>query len=186
MDDQKVPRMSRAATDEHWRRVLSSDEYNVLRLKHTEPAGSGQYDQALPASGHFACRACRRPLYSAESKFQSGCGWPAFSRSYAAALRCEPDLDNFHACGGRVEIMCKGCSGHLGHVFFETAGSCVTERHCVNSLSICHVEEGTPGDVVETSIREEYDDCMQRMLMVLSGQQKSEVAQWYQTSMSSS
>ena len=152
------------------RRVLSSDEYDVLRLKHTEPAGSGVYDKEFPSSGHFACRACGQPLYSVASKFASGCGWPAFSRSYNEALLCEPDLANFHACGGRVEIMCSGCSGHLGHVFFETSGSCDTERHCVNSLSIRHVEDGAPEHLGETSMRKEYNECMQRMLMVLSGQ----------------
>ena len=160
----------------HWRRVLTKVEYDVLRRKHTEPAGSGEYDKAFPAVGHFACRACGQPLYSTASKFAAGCGWPAFSRCYVGALRCEPDLEQFEACGGRVEILCSGCDGHLGHVFFEGERN-KDERHCVNSLSIRHVSDA-PGDAAvlenaalaaEQSIRKERDEAMDRAMRILMG-----------------
>ena len=114
--------------DAHWRRVLSPAEYDVLRSRHTEPVGSGEYDQAFPPAGHFECRACRLPLFTAAAKMASGCGWPAFSRCYAGALRCQPDLEQFHACGARAEIVCARCDSHLGHLFFEGDDNCKSTR----------------------------------------------------------
>ena len=89
--------------DAYWQRVLTPDQFRIMRQRHTEPAGSGEYVTCLPSAGHFACRACRQPLYSAASKFASGCGWPAFSRAYNNSLKCEPDLDNFHSAGARAD-----------------------------------------------------------------------------------
>lgn len=68
----------RNVTDKQWRELLSPQEYNVIREKGTEYPGSGEYDSFYPTEGHFVCRACGNPLYSAESKFKSGCGWPAY------------------------------------------------------------------------------------------------------------
>ena len=160
--------------DDPYRSQLTDAEYNVLRLRGTEPAGSGEYNKMLPSSGYFSCRACGKPLYSAAAKFESGCGWPAFSRCYVDALKCQPDLEQFESCGGRVEISCAGCSSHLGHVFFE--GDNPTrkkERHCVNSLSIRHVDGlahvATVAGAEEQSLRDEYEACMQRALMMLMG-----------------
>ena len=146
-------------TDDEYRRALTAEEYEVLRCKHTEPAGTGEYCTFQPTNGHFACRACRQPLYSASAKFASTCGWPAFSKCYAGALRCEPDLEQFEAYGGRVEIVCSACDSHLGHVFFESGERThLRERHCVNSLSIRHVEAGdAPKE--EQSLRKQYDEC---------------------------
>ena len=164
--------MSAAArSDQEWQRVLNPDEYNVLRCRHTEPAGSGEYITAFPENGHFACRACAQPLYSVGSKFACNCGWPAFSRCFEGALRCEPDLENFEMCGGRVEIVCCSCASHLGHIFFEATdgGPKKTERHCVNSLSIRWNADAPDAARAEQSLRREYDACMDKMLRVLSG-----------------
>ena len=95
-----------AFDEAHWRRVLSASEYDVLRLGHTEPAGSGEYYKAQPSSGHFVCRACSRPLYSTGAKFASDCGWPAFSRCYTGALRCKPDLEHFNCASARDRLAC--------------------------------------------------------------------------------
>jgi hypothetical protein len=80
------PRGSRRRGELEWAKHLSAFEYYVLRGKGTERAGSGEYDKEYPADGHFACRACGSPLYDARSKFDSGCGWPAFDSVYEGAV----------------------------------------------------------------------------------------------------
>ena len=95
------------------------------------------------------------------------------------ALRCVPDLDNFHAYGARTEIVCSGCASHLGHVFFEGAKG-ADERHCVNSLAIRHhdhdaseqlvqASEGEDAGQREQSLRTEHEACMQLGLQMLMG-----------------
>ena len=82
-------------------------------------------------NGIFVCRRCEHPLYSSNSKFDSGCGWPSFDADFENNVKRVKDAD-----GRRVEIICGNCAGHLGHVF---EGEFFTEkntRHCVNSLSI--------------------------------------------------
>jgi peptide-methionine (R)-S-oxide reductase len=130
-------------TDEEWRKELTAQEYEVLRGKGTEPAGSGEYDKMKPVSGHFVCRGCGNPLYSAAAKFASGCGWPAFDMCFKDAVKTNVD-DSFGM--RRVEIVCARCDGHLGHVFegegFGKRGeSRSDERHCVNSISVKFVKD---------------------------------------------
>ena len=93
---------------------LDKTSFQVLRKKGTEPAGTGEYDKFFPKEGHFVCKGCGNPLYSAQSKFNSGCGWPAFDKCYKGALITETDMTFGMK---RVEIMCGACDGHLGHVF---------------------------------------------------------------------
>ena len=124
-----------------WQKELTPDEYYVLRQKGTELAGTGKYDKFYPEKdeGYFECRACKNPLYSAASKFNSGCGWPAFDKCYKDALSVEVD----RSLGmSRIEIMCNNCGGHLGHVFEGEGFTNTNERHCVNSLSLKFVKGG--------------------------------------------
>jgi len=125
-------------TDEEWKATLSSKEYNVLRQKGTEYPGTGKYNMFYPKEGHFVCRACGNPLYSAESKFKSGCGWPAFDKCYTDAVKIKTDTTHGMR---RVEIMCNRCDGHLGHVFEGERMTPTNERHCVNSTSVTYVKE---------------------------------------------
>lgn len=127
-----------AKTEAEWRELLSAEEYAVLFGKGTDAAHSGEYIGVAPAEGHFACRACQQPLYSAGAKFESGCGWPAFDRCYAGAIRMA--LDASHGLR-RVELVCTGCDGHLGHVFVGEKHTATDERHCVNSSSIRFVKQ---------------------------------------------
>lgn len=120
-------------TDAEWHKVLTREEYRILRDKGTEYPGSGEYDSFYPKEGHFVCRACGNPLYSAESKFKSGCGWPAFDKCYKNAIATKEDL-SFGS--RRIEILCKRCRGHLGHVFKGERFTETNERHCVNSISV--------------------------------------------------
>ncbi len=85
-----------------------------------------------PKDGAFCCAGCHAPLYKSDSKFDSGCGWPAFYEGLPGAVKEVPDAD-----GMRVEIVCGKCDGHLGHVFKGEGFKTPTDaRHCVNSVSI--------------------------------------------------
>lgn len=120
-------------SDEEWKSVLNESEFDVLRNKGTERPGTGEYNKLYPKEGYFKCRACNNPLYSATSKFNSGCGWPAFDKCYEGSIITEID-DSLRM--RRIEIMCAKCGGHLGHVFENEGFTDTNERHCVNSVSI--------------------------------------------------
>lgn len=136
----KLPtdRDPKTVTDGEWRELLSREEYNILRKKGTEYPGTGEYEGFYPREGHFVCRACGNPIYSAESKFSSGCGWPAFDKCYKGSIATKKD---FSFGMRRVEVMCAKCDGHLGHVFEGERLTSTNERHCVNSVSLKYVPE---------------------------------------------
>ncbi len=124
-----------------WKKELSAAEYNVIRGKGTERAFTGEYDKFFEQGGYFACKACKNPLYSAQSKFDSGCGWPAFDKCYKGSVATHVD----NAFGmRRVEIVCARCEGHLGHVFTGEHKTATNERHCVNSVSVKFVKGESP------------------------------------------
>ena len=128
---------------------LDKTSFQVLRKKGTEPAGTGEYDKFFPKEGHFVCKGCGNPLYSAESKFNSGCGWPAFDKCYKGALITETDVTFGMK---RVEIMCGACDGHLGHVFENEGFSPTMERHCVNSVSVLYKDGPPPTPLEEEKV----------------------------------
>jgi len=121
-------------SDEEWRAVLSPAQFRIIREKGTEPASSGTYDKHYPTVGTYNCAACDAPLYTADTKFKSGCGWPAFFDAVPGAVKRHVDSSWGMS---RTEIVCANCGGHLGHVFkgegFKTP---TDERHCVNSVSL--------------------------------------------------
>jgi len=113
---------------------LTEEEKRIIIEKGTETPFTGEYDDFWE-EGDFICRQCNNPLFSSKSKFDAGCGWPAFDDCYPYSIKRLPDPD-----GRRVEIQCANCGGHLGHVF---EGERLTEkntRYCVNSLSIRFVQ----------------------------------------------
>ncbi len=117
---------------------LTQQEEDVIKYKGTEAPFSGEYDNFYK-DGTFICRQCNTPLFSAESKFDAGCGWPAFDENYPNAIKRVTDAD-----GQRVEIECQNCGAHLGHVFTGEKMTDKDTRHCVNSLSIHFVAKDKP------------------------------------------
>jgi peptide-methionine (R)-S-oxide reductase len=124
-------------TEAEWRTQLSPEEYRVLREKGTEAPFSGEYDHSFE-SGTYQCAGCGAELFTSETKYDSGCGWPAF---YAPASEGAIDEESDTAYGMvRTEVMCAACGGHLGHVFPD--GPAPTgQRYCINSVSIKLDEE---------------------------------------------
>ncbi|KAF2870368.1 Mss4-like protein [Massariosphaeria phaeospora] len=121
-------------TEGEWQTQLSPEQFRILRNKGTEMAGSGQYNKHYPSAGVYTCGACEAPLYKANHKFDSGCGWPAFWDAVPGAVGQRSDRTLGMT---RVEIVCNNCGGHLGHIFKgERFGNPKDERHCVNSVSI--------------------------------------------------
>ncbi|KAH6789875.1 methionine sulfoxide reductase B 2 [Perilla frutescens var. frutescens] len=118
-------------SEEEWRAVLSPEQFRILRQKGTEFPGTGEYDKFYE-EGIYQCAGCGTPLYKSTTKFNSGCGWPAFYEGLPGAINRTPDPD-----GRRIEITCAACGGHLGHVFKgEGFPTPTNERHCVNSISL--------------------------------------------------
>lgn len=110
--------------------MLTEEEEDVIVHKGTERPFSGEYDDFFK-DGVFICRRCNFPLFTSKSKFDAGCGWPAFDENYPDAVIRIPDDD-----GSRTEIQCANCNAHLGHVFEGEELTAKNTRHCVNSLSI--------------------------------------------------
>ena len=115
---------------------------------------SGEYDGFYPKAGegHFVCRGCKNPLYSAEAKFKSGCGWSAFDKCYKGGVKTIED--NSYGMR-RIEILCARCDGHLGHVFVGEGMTKTNERHCVNSASVKFVKGGDAAPAEEAPVVEQ-------------------------------
>ncbi|BGP09466.1 Peptide methionine sulfoxide reductase B5 [Rhodotorula toruloides] len=121
-------------TEQEWRMKLSPEQFRILREKGTEMAGTGEYDKHYPGKGVYECAGCGQPLYTADTKFKSGCGWPAYFDAIPGAV--DEHVDRSWGME-RIEITCSGCGGHLGHIFKGEGYDTPTDaRHCVNSVSI--------------------------------------------------
>lgn len=118
-------------TDAEWRAQLTAEEYYILRQKGTERAFSGKFDHHFK-DGTYTCKGCGTPLFLSGTKYNSGCGWPAFYDSIKDTIDTVPDTSHGMV---RIEITCKKCGGHLGHVF-EDGPNPTGLRYCVNSASM--------------------------------------------------
>jgi peptide-methionine (R)-S-oxide reductase len=120
-------------TEADWKALLTPEQYHVLREKGTEPAWSGEYDHTFD-DGMYRCAACGNELFSSVTKYDSGCGWPAFWSAIDPSKVTLHDDTSFGM--QRIEVKCAKCGSHLGHVFEDGPSEHGGKRFCINSLAL--------------------------------------------------
>ena len=111
---------------------LNPEEFHILREAGTERAWSGEYNKHY-SDGIYNCRGCGQPLFSSDTKFDSGSGWPSFDQALKDAVIEKEDISYGMT---RVEVQCSRCKSHLGHVFPDGPRNTTGQRYCMNSLSL--------------------------------------------------
>lgn len=120
-------------TDEEWKKELSMLEYSVLRMKGTERLFTGEFWDHKE-KGIYKCAGCSTALFSSDSKFVSGCGWPSYF-DVIDKDKIEEKTDRSHGMK-RIEVLCKNCGGHLGHIFDDGPKDKTGLRYCINSVAL--------------------------------------------------
>lgn len=118
-------------TEAEWRRVLTPDQFSILRKENTERPGSSPLNDEH-RTGTFHCAGCDLPVYSSAAKFESGTGWPSFTAPLENAVGTSVDRSLF---GVRTEVHCRRCGGHLGHVF-DDGPKPTRKRYCMNGAAM--------------------------------------------------
>ncbi|REC94484.1 peptide-methionine (R)-S-oxide reductase MsrB [Kushneria indalinina] len=120
-------------SDSEWREALTDEQYRVTRQAGTERPYTGDY-QVEPVQGIYHCVCCNAPLFENEHKFESHCGWPSFDRPLADAALEEHTDDTMGM--RRIEVTCRRCDAHLGHVFPDGPRDTTGLRYCINSVAM--------------------------------------------------
>lgn len=129
-EDQTMDKISKSS--EEWKKILTREQFEVLREKGTERTFTGKYDKHY-GQGTYKCAGCGKELFSSESKFESGTGWPSFWKPFDEnAVATEQDSSYGME---RVEVLCPRCGGHLGHLF-EDGPAPTHLRYCINSVAL--------------------------------------------------
>ena len=125
-------------TDNEWKAILGDFSFNVMREKGTEKPYSSEYE-TLWESGTYVCKGCNSELFSSNTKFDAGCGWPSFYQSIDKS-KVKEILDTAYGMT-RVEVVCANCGGHLGHVFNDGYNQPTGLRYCINGASLGFVKK---------------------------------------------
>lgn len=118
-------------SESEWKKILSKEEYRILREKGTEYPFTGKYNNHFDA-GVYLCKGCGQELYKSQNKFDSGCGWPSYDAALPGSLEYIQDTSHGMI---RTEIVCSRCGGHQGHVF-DDGPTASGKRYCVNAASV--------------------------------------------------
>lgn len=119
-------------TEAEWKKKLTPEQYRVLREKGTEMAFTGEYDDFFE-KGMYKCAGCGSVLFTSETKYDAGCGWPAFFAANEKSIATKEDYSHgMH----RIAVMCRKCGGHLGHVFDDGPKEKGGKRYCINSIAL--------------------------------------------------
>ena len=131
-DNITEPNQTVELTDAEWRERLTPEQYDVLRKHGTEHPFTGEYVN-VKDDGMYHCAGCGAPLFTSDTKFDSGCGWPSFYEPVTS----ENVINRVDTSHGmiRTEVICKNCGGHLGHVF-EDGPEPTGLRYCINSVAL--------------------------------------------------
>ncbi len=123
-------------TDKEWQESLTPEQYRVLRKHGTERAGTSPLDKVYE-KGIYKCAGCGQPLFTSETKYNSGTGWPSFYAPIEGAIETSVDRSLFMV---RTEVHCSRCGGHLGHVFSDGPRP-TGQRYCMNGVSLNFVPQ---------------------------------------------
>lgn len=125
-------KLNKQTPEEQWRKILTPDQYRVLREKGTELPFTGKYE-TFGGKGRYVCAACGAELFNSDTKFDANCGWPSFYDAKPNAVEFNND-ESFGML--RTTVSCANCGSHLGHIFQDAPDQPTGMRYCINSVSL--------------------------------------------------